>query len=88
MSGAATIRDFKDLPKIMGPALLKAEPKPVTAPPTDTPPGPQTQESDADIIKRLGLSPDAVAAPTTPPPPKESDADIMQRLGLTPDPVK
>jgi hypothetical protein len=39
MPGVATIKDFKDLPKILAPALLKAEPKPVPQPaPSDLTP--------------------------------------------------
>jgi hypothetical protein len=87
MAGQATIKDFKDLPKILGPALLKAEPKPPARAPTPPP-----VESDADMARRLGFKldtpPVAVAGPKAASAPAESDEDLAKRLGFTLDPAK
>jgi hypothetical protein len=73
MPGVATIKDFRDLPLILGPALLKAEPQPKAVEPAASgtvAPVPVKPEAD------FGFVPDAAVAAKTAPIAAKTDDDF------------
>jgi hypothetical protein len=73
MPAVATIKDFKDLPKIMGPALVKAEPESPKAA------EPEASGTVAPVVKPeedFGFVPDKLVAAKTAPIASKTDDDF------------